>query len=263
MKSLYKKPTSFSKRESIPSTLKDKEPSVTNSKSEEPELPLKSIENTFETFNNSVADNSYQNSPVSKTAYKDQYAEMVSEHSNCFENQKNIVDNYKAQFELYSEDILSLRSEILRWQEREREYEEELKETKDKGSEIEREIGIAEETINSLKKEILSLQRKIENGHEQISEIQHDEIIIRKKLMEEKTDREILKSEYSREQMERCNLAQELNNELQRIQSQNALNQQREKESVQFEELVERMNDEIKLLKERNYQACEYISTAE
>ena len=188
-----------------------------------------------------------------------QFSGLTSNHEQCFERQRELVSQFKTESEVQNSDITKLRSEIGRWKETLAHAEAEVVSLKEKNLSLNNSNMTQDATIIGLRREILLLQRKIEAGHEGAALGQLDAIKLRRELAELKGDAEELKAAVAKERTEKEAFWAQVQEETRKIQALQESNARFKEESRGLVSLVEKMRDEMKLLRASNEEALKYI----
>lgn len=184
---------------------------------------------------------------------------MMKDHEKCLEKQRELMTQFKLENEMQSDDITKLRNEISKWKEMVAKSEADIIALKERNLALNNTNLEQDGTILNLRREIILLQRKYETCHESVAMSQLDLIKLKRDVVTIKGENEELRATILKEKTEKEAFWNQLKEENRKYQSLLETNSQFKEESKAFVQLVERMRDEIKSLRQSNEDALRFI----
>jgi chromosome segregation ATPase len=184
---------------------------------------------------------------------------LVKDHESCYEKQKELVAQFKAENDLQGEDIAKLRAEVSRWKEAVTRSDAEILALKEKNLGLAGAGALQETLVGSLRREILLMQRKVETGHEDSAFSQLEVIRLRREICELKGELEELRAAGAREKAEKEAYFGQLQEESRKHHSIVDANIRFREEGKNLVLLIENMKDEMRNLRTSNEEALKFI----
>jgi len=184
---------------------------------------------------------------------------LIKDHESCFDKQRELVAQFKTENEMLSEDIGKLRGEISRWKESFAQSQSEVVGLKERNQGLIMHQHLNDETILNLRREVLLLQRKIECSHDAVAQTQLESIKLKREISELKGDSEEFRSQIAKERAEKEGFWTQLQEENRKYQALLDSNTRYKEESRSLVQLVEKMRDEIRVLRNSNEEALKFI----
>ena len=185
--------------------------------------------------------------------------EIQKDHEKCFDRQKELVSQFRAENELQKAETERLRVEVGRLKLEISKGEVEVNEWKDRMSGRKTELEGTEVQVQNLRREIIMLNKKVENCHEEVTKAQLETMKAEREKESLKDEIANLRTSLAKERAEKERYWNQVQEEKSRRSELNETNGKLKDEGKGLYELVERLTEEMKQLRTSNEEALKMI----